>query len=229
MIAGARGSSGEGTRGRGSVVRSGRLLAVLVVATLVAATLGGVAGSSAASFDDRAVWRGADVHACNRSDKQATWDCMQSAMARNGASAEAIDFARHLAADGEWGWMSTYRSLGTVGLATVTHPFRERGKQVTVLVGRRSLIDVDAYVLSDTDRTRHDFSAVVDHHPRANVWPGAVLEKNERLSNGGQRLVFRANLGDCHTCDPYGAVKIQYVFSNSGDLDSNGLVEVNAR
>ena len=178
-------------------------------------------------FDRRAVWHG-NVQSCVRADDaSAGWQCVLARMRGSGASRAAVVFAQRLAATGQPGWMTGLRSFpaGRVALATAFYPFRANTNEGTLLInGLPSIIDVDGYTLSATDRAQRAYRVFANGHAGAQLFAPASFVTESPTTGGGMRFMFDMALKQCHACAVQGRARIAYDFDAAGRLVRRGLV-----
>jgi len=168
------------------------LLVCLALLGLNAVALAARQGEEAGAkpFGPQAVWT---MHqdaltACQKKTPTST-TCLAQVMKQTGASRQALAINRLL--DGE-GYMSAFRPMGRVDLATEEFPMRANTSQAAILVG-----GAPSLVSSELTDTTIDISAdpasptLKRRFPDLELWPNsAVFRAMERLPNGGQGFEF---------------------------------------
>ena len=134
-------------------------------------------------------------------------------MKRNGASPQAIDFARRM--EGEI--LTQYRKMGQVNLAYMELPIRYASYGGTFLLvnGDPPLIKVGEAM--DRINLRGD-PVLVRKYPKVDFFGSGIdFTKMELLPPGGQRFIFAFDLKDgCNACEVVGTANVAYDFDASG-------------
>ena len=225
------------------------LLSVVVVATTTAARSKSQ-GPAPAGRPDRvtsaAIWQpGMDFlreahEACDRLHAPDYGGCFADQMARAGAPAAAVAFARRLneRPDGQGivGVLRDFRDTGRVDLAFVFYPLRANENEGCLLVnGLPSLIDVDsrAWLPDEALEKNRTYAALALQYPQISLWPGdrfgSRFARAMAGPQGGQRFIFPYLLRDgCHACATIGTVQIAFDFDRTGGFLGTHLLRVTA-
>ena len=182
-------------------------------------------GESVAKIDARAVWQGS-LDTC-RDATTAADACLIDTLRASGASLTAINVARNLSAQGKPGYISAWRSVEGVGVATLEFPFRANTNQGTWLVDAAGkTVDVDEEVLDAGVRNLPEYKAFIDRHPDASPFAPAEASGSDALPDGGVRLRYTTPLRNCHACADEGHVTIGYDFDAKRSFKGKQLVEL---
>jgi hypothetical protein len=134
-------------------------------------------------------------------------------MKKNGASPEAIDFARRM--EGEI--LTKFRKMGKVNLAYMELPIRyaSYGGSFLLVNGNPPLIKVGEAM--ENLNLRAD-PALVRKYPKVDFFGSGIdFTKMELLSPEGQRFIFAFALKDgCNACEVVGEANVAYDFDASG-------------
>ena len=197
--------------------RWARLLGTIVVAGLAVCCR--AQGRRHAPVGPDAVWNPppnswARLHqSCGNGDRP---ECLPAFMKQNGASPEAVSLAERF--NGE-SFVSDFRNLGRVGLATLVSPFQANANETPILVGGTPDI---VNVSDETNKLNLNRSAAFASIKR--VFPNAVFgatvprfEVIEELTSGGQRFMFLISVRDgCSACDEVAVARLALDFDQFG-------------
>jgi len=175
------------------------------------------AGAERTPFGPRAVWTLPDNGwaACLKNNQDAT-ACLPKLMRQQKATSEALAVNRLL--EGE-GFMSAFREMGRVDLATMTFPLRANTNQAAFLVnGTPALVstELDEQVVDITsDRA---YAALKRAFPEMELWPtSADFRTMTVLTDGGQGFEFAYPLlNGCHACALAGYALVSLDFGPDG-------------
>jgi hypothetical protein len=178
-----------------------------------------------AALDAGAVWSGEGLDTC-RAKPDGAGDCLVEQMRRGGASVGAITFSQKLAAAGDPGYVSAWKQVGPVGVATVTYPFRANTNTATVLVPTAGdPVLADAYKLTVDDKARADYRAAQSEHPDAfPVPPGDV--SFGKTPAGNLRVLITTPTAVCHACAAAGSIVVGFDFDAVGHYLGAGVIAV---
>lgn len=207
---------------------------IICLAAAVLAIAGAVAGAAAELVTAAAVWRPpagfmARFHGECDGRRGAGFDaCFVAAMQRAGASAAAVDFARHL--DGEAYLQRLDQTGGPVAVAHVFYPFRANENDAWLLVnGTPPLIDVDdsKYLAFAALHAALPYREIERHFPNVSFWPGDRGTAKPQIRMAGQEIVVGYLLRDqCHACAIVGEARFAFDFDHSGRFLGTRLVSV---
>ena len=134
-------------------------------------------------------------------------------MKRNGASPQAIDFARRK--EGEI--LTKFQKMGNVDLAYMEPPIRyaSYGGSFLLVNGNPPMITVGEAM--EHINLRAD-PALVRKYPKVDFFGSGIdFTKMELLPPGGQRFIFAFALKDgCNACEVVGEANVAYDFDASG-------------
>lgn len=186
------------------------------------------AGPSRPRLGPEAVWHlpVAAWSACLKQRRDAA-ACLRRLMERTRAGGQARDVLSGL--NGE-GFMSAFRPMGRVDLATMTLPGRANTNEVPYLVnGRPWLVSTELDAPPDISGDPA-YPALRAAFPRLELWPsGAAFRAMDRLPDGGQRFVFAYPLLDgCHACTLGGYALIAHDFGPEGGYRGARLLGLEA-
>lgn len=181
-------------------------------------------GEQAARIGPDSVWTGS-TESC-RTDAAAD-NCLLQVMRSSGASPAALTAASTLSAQGKPGYVSAWRDVEGIGVATLEFPFRANTNEGTWLVDANGqAIDVDEEVLDDTARGSDAYKAFASRHPDSGPFAPALAAGTEALPDGGVRLRFTTPLRSCHACADDGQVTIGYDFDSKRSFKGKQLIEL---
>ena len=142
-------------------------------------------------------------------------------MKRNGASPQAIDFARRM--EGEI--LTKFRKMGKVNLAYMELPIRyaSYGGSFLLVNGNPPMITVGEAM--EHINLRAD-PALVRKYPKVDFFGSGIdFTKMELLPPGGQRFIFAFALKDgCNACEVVGEANVAYDFDASGKFIGTKLL-----
>jgi hypothetical protein len=152
---------------------------------------------------------------------------MLRTMQRTGAHPQAIAAARMLVRANMAGYISAWRPLGKVALATVTYPFRANTNEGTLLIGSDgAAIDVDEGSVREEDRATPAWRAFAAAHPDSVPFAPADFIGSRATADGGQRLLFSTPLATCHACAEDGALLVAYTVDKAGIVRERKLLTI---
>ncbi len=181
-------------------------------------------GEEATRIGPDAVWNGS-VEACRSS---AAGDaCLLQALRDSGASSAALAAASTLSAQGKPGYVSHWKNVDGVGVATLEFPFRANTNQGTWLVDANGkAIDMDEEVLDDSTRAADSYRAFAAKHPESGPFAPAVNVGSDPLPDGGLRLRYSTPLRSCHACADDGQLVLAYDFDAQRRFVGKQLLQV---
>ncbi len=194
---------------------------LLVFSALLSITTSALASNSdehsdARPFGGQCVWNlpWEALAACQEKHPTSS-SCLARVMEQHGASQQALALNQLLGGEG---FMSEFKPMGRVNLATILFPTRANTNEVLMLVGGepplvsseiRETIDISADLA---------YPALKRRFPDMELWTsGASLRSMERLPNGGQGFIFDYPLlNGCHACDLAGYALVSLDFGPDG-------------
>lgn len=179
-------------------------------------------------IDARAVWQERSLSACRSEQSPTAPDvCLLRTMQRTGAPPQAIAAARMLVNANMPGYISAWRPLGKVALATVTYPFRANTNESTLLIGSDgAAIDVDEHSVRGEDRATPAWQAFTAAHPDSVPFAPADFVGSTATADGGQSVLFSTPLKSCHACAGDGALLIAYTIDQAGIVRERTLLTI---
>ena len=179
-------------------------------------------------IDARAVWTERSLSACRSGQSHSAPDvCLLRTMQRAGARPQAIAAARMLVKANKAGFISAWRPLGKVALATVTYPFRANTNEGSLLIGSDgAAIDVDEDSVREEDRATPAWRAFTAAHPDSVPFAPADFVGSTATDDGGQRLLFSTPLKSCHACADDGALLVAYMVDKAGIVLERELLTI---
>lgn len=179
-------------------------------------------------IDARAVWQERSLSACRSEQSPTAPDvCLLRTMQRTGAPPQAIAAARMLVNANMPGYISAWRPLGKVALATVTYPFRANTNESTLLIGSDgAAIDVDEHSVGEEDRATPAWQAFTAAHPDSVPFAPADFVGSTATADGGQSVLFSTPLKSCHACAGDGALLIAYTIDQAGIVRERTLLTI---
>lgn len=205
------------------------LLVCLALLALNASALGARQGEApeAKPFGPQAVWT-LPIKALTACQKKTptSADCLTKVMKQTGASQQALSINRLLQGDG---YMSAFRPMGRVNLATVEFPMRANTNQAAVLVGGvPPLVSSELPGADINISTAPAYPALKRLFPNIEFWPtSADFRDIKRLSNGGQSFEFAYPLlNGCHACDLAGYALVSLDFGPDGVYHGPRLIRL---
>jgi hypothetical protein len=210
-----------------TITHDGRMIGLeKFVGFTYAPPLGRAPEKLTAALGPDAVWSGLGIDACRKPEDKGVDACLIDQMRKGGASAASIAFSQRLIAGDSPGYVSGWKQVGSVGIASVTYPFRANTNEGTWLVpASGDPIDVDAYQLSADDKARPDYKAMLADSPDAfPVPPGDIAIG--RSPAGNLRISVTTPTAVCHSCAPGASIVVGYDFDASGHFLSAGIVAV---
>ncbi|MGJ8525864.1 hypothetical protein LMG33818_001611 [Halomonadaceae bacterium LMG 33818] len=153
--------------------------------------------------------------------------CMTDALYRAGASNQVVMSMEALSAGGDPAYVSAYRREGSIGIATVTHPFRANTNDETRLVGSDgAIINVDSDPVTPAEENGTLYSTLLNQHPGLEPFPPAKLVRVDQNEDGSTALRFDTAMRDCHACQSDGWLSVEYKFTASGRFLGHHLVGI---
>lgn len=184
-----------------------------------------IPASALAKVTDKAVWNPAgDVIRAIKDgcadDKEVT-KCFAKGMREEGASKQAVKFAKSLPT---FGILRHLRETGKVDIAYVVYPFRANENYGVILVnGRPSPIDVDDLNALPQDQIKTDlaYPKLAKRYKEIALWPSDRFSYNlptvEVPSGGGQWFAVEYRLTDgCRACKDVGIARFGFDFNTKG-------------
>jgi hypothetical protein len=157
--------------------------------------------------------------------------CFVDSMARSGASAAAVAFAK---STGNTGYLAHFFNKGRVDLAYVIYPFRANEDQGWLLVnGHPPTIDIDA--LSNLPERQLEqnpaYLRVKEKYPKVMLFGGdrTIKRPPEMIARPkkGQRFVVSYRLlNGCHACERLGRARFAFDFDKKGKFLGATLLDV---
>jgi hypothetical protein len=208
------------------VTRHGRLAHTeRLVGFTYAPPIGRAPEKLSAALDAGAVWSGEGLEAC-RARTEGGGECLIEQMRKGGASLGSIAFSQRLAAAGDAGYVSAWKQVGPIGVATVTYPFRANTNMATVLVPTAGdPILADAYALTADDKARADYRAAQAEHPDAFLVPPGEVSFGKTPA-GNLRVLLTTPTAVCHACAAAGSIVVGFDFDAMGHYLGAGVVAV---
>jgi hypothetical protein len=141
--------------------------------------------------------------------------CLMRTMEQHGVPPQVLSCAKALKGEA---FLSDFRPMGRVGVATAEYPMRANSNFVPFLIGGNPpLVSTE---LADTPDISGDpaYPAMKKRYPNLTLWPGdAEFRSMERLPAGCQSFLFAYPLRDgCHACALAGDALISLDFDASG-------------
>jgi len=204
------------------------LLAIAILASPV-----GFAQAPSSRISSAAVWqipstfRAGANKACDKAPQPPSFaDCFINQMAKAGAPAEAVAFARELQkqSGGEVGIASGFEAVGPVDVAFITYPLRANTNYGLVFVnGTPRIIDAEDLKLLDQTSMQQSpqFQNTKAQFPNLNLWPGdrdgTTWPNASNNSEGGVSFTLGYPLRNgCHACANAGFAEFNWKFDPSG-------------
>lgn len=207
---------------------SRRLFGCAVLALSGLAAMQAAHAEETGPIDARAVWQERSLSACCSGQSHSAPDvCLLRTMKRTGAPPQAIAAARMLVGANMPGYISAWRPLGKVALATVTYPFRANTNESTLLIGSDgAAIDVDEHSVREEDRATPAWQAFTAAHPDAMPFAPAEFVGSTATSDGGQSVLFSTPMITCHACAEDGALLVAYTIDKAGIVRERKLLTI---
>ncbi len=153
-------------------------------------------------------------------------ECMIGQMAKVGAPADALSFARELYQEshGEFGIMTGFQDEGPVAFAWITYPLRANTNYGLLLLnGQPRIVNVEDLKLLDvkTMKNSSQFRDLKGQFPDVDVWPGdrdgKLWPSSQAGPNGGiQFTVDYPLINGCHACARAGSALFNWNFDAKG-------------
>jgi hypothetical protein len=164
--------------------------------------------------------------ACDQSSGSNLVQCMMVQMAKSGAPADAVQFARELykQSHGEFGIMTGFQNEGPVAFAWITYPLRANTNFGLLLVnGQPRIVNVEELKLLDVKAMKQSpqFRDLKAQFPKVDVWPGdragKIWPDSQVGPDGGtQFTVAYPLINGCHACARAGAAIFNWNFDARG-------------
>ena len=185
------------------------------VLTFLGVGLSAFAGEK--SFGPGAVWTlpEAGWNACLRGSTSPV-ACLGRLMRQTKASPTALEINRRLDGDG---FMSAFRPMGRVDMATMTFPLRANTNEALFFVnGNPPLVSTELSETAVDITTDPAYARMRQAYPELTLWPtSATFRRLDALPDGGQGFVLAYPvLNGCHACALAGYALISFDFSPSG-------------
>lgn len=189
--------------------------------------------------DARAIWvvpHSVNPDKCegNDSDLRHQVACVARLMNQSGASRQAVDFTRRLAAQTKnIGYLSKLRSFGPLALGTVEWPFMQNTNAHSdsgdyILNGNPEFISGTAGC-ADNDPSflsSPAFQRLKHRHPNISTWEGTSFVSESALADGGASFVFSCPLGEFHAEAGRWNALIALDFDASGKFLGHKLIRI---
>jgi hypothetical protein len=154
-------------------------------------------------------------------DEKDVTKCFAVKMKEEGASKQAIKFAKSLPT---FGILRKLRETGRVDIAYVLYPFRANENYGVILVnGRPSKIDVDDQMLLPKDDIKMDplYQKIDKKYHGFGLWPGDRFITNspavETPKGGGQWFAIDYIMtSGCRACEEVGVARFGFDFNTKG-------------
>jgi hypothetical protein len=153
-------------------------------------------------------------------------ECMIGQMAKVGAPADAVSFARELYKEshGEFGIMTGFQEEGPVAFAWVTYPLRANTNYGLLLLnGQPRIVNVEDLKLLDvqTMKSSSQFRDLKGQFPVVDVWPGdrdgKIWPNSQVGPDGGIQFTVAYPLRNgCHACASAGQAIFNWNFDATG-------------
>ena len=168
-----------------------------------------------------------NAHAtCDKTSGSGIAECFIDQMARAGASADAVSFAREFIRQnhGDFGIMTGFQPVGPVDIAWITYPLRANTNHGLLLVnGQPRLVNVEDLKLLDRKAMEQSpqFRDLKYRFPQVDLWPGdrdgTAWPNSQKGPNGGIQFVTDYPLlNGCHACARAGAALFTWNFNAQG-------------
>jgi hypothetical protein len=169
----------------------------------------------------------ANAHAaCDKTAPAGIGQCIISQMAKAGASADAVSFARELYKQngGDVGIMTGFQAVGPVDFAWVTYPLRANTNYGLLFVnGKPEIVNVENLNLLDRKGMEQtpQFKDLKFQFPQVDVWPGdrdgKTWPNSQTSPDGGvQFTVGYPLINGCHACARAGSAIFTWNFNAQG-------------
>lgn len=152
--------------------------------------------------------------------------CMIDQMSKNGASADAVRFARELykQSHGDVGIMTGFQAIGPVDFGYVTYPLRANTNFGLVLVnGTPEIVNVEDLKLLDKKAMEQSaqYQDLKGQFPKVDLWPGdrdgRIWPNSQTGPSGGKQFVLDYPLiNGCHACARAGRAIFTWNFDAHG-------------
>jgi hypothetical protein len=207
--------------------------ALLLVVIHSFAIIGAAADSAtSAKIQASSVWQVSqqfitNAHAaCDKTSGSGIAECFIDQMAKAGASADAVSFAREFTRQnhGDVGIMTGFQPVGPVDIAWITYPLRANTNYGLLLVnGQPRIVNVEDLNLLDKRAMEQtpQFRDLKYRFPNVDVWPGdrdgTTWPNSQKGPNGGIQFVTDYPLlNGCHACARAGAALFTWNFNAQG-------------
>ncbi len=219
---------------------AGILSAALLFAAVVFGTESRASAAAALTIDSRIEWHppasaSTDDAACDAAKNPPGYTaCRILVMRANGASPQAVVFARMLSAQrgffgyaqhvdaGRYGPIARVATLGS-GISTYASGYYA-GPNLELTSTEDDRYDARLHLARNPT-----FRALLAAHPQATLWEQSSPVSELRRPGGGQRFVsVRPIVDGCHACKLLGAAQVGYDFDAAGRFVSTVLLDVRA-
>src|SRR5580704_6745939 len=207
--------------------------ALLLVVIHSFAIIGAAADSAtSAKIQASSVWQVSqqfitNAHAaCDKTSGSGIAECFIDQMAKAGASADAVSFAREFTRQnhGDVGIMTGFQPVGPVDIAWITYPLRANTNYGLLLVnGQPRIVNVEDLKLLDrkTMEQSSQFQDLKNQFPQVDLWPGdrdgKTWPEAQPGPNGGtQYVVSYPLINGCHACARAGLAIFTWNFDARG-------------
>jgi hypothetical protein len=219
---------------RSFTAASVRVAVVLVVGILGVSNPGVAAIDSGIVYDPPKLVVGIEDPRCKQQDFRTYTACRLAMMKRDGATPEAIEFAKRLTTARKYFGYATRVSGGRFGpvaiVSTLPSGFSTYGS-IYIVTPRLNIIDPDDIGRNGQREALRSatFRSLRRLHPEATVWPQAGGIAETRRRGGGQRFIITHPIVDgCHACKLLGAARYAYDFTLTGVPRGQNFVDARA-
>lgn len=173
-----------------------------------------------AQISNKSVWEG-NAETCLT--QQASSDCLINKIKESGTP-EAVKSAELLKQQGRDGYVSSFKKVESVGIATITYPFRANTNTEDLLIPTTGQF-IDTSDIMPLLNTNKNWLNVEKKNPQAMVWFPGEFYKNRSLGKTTE-LIYRYPIKACHACSTLGSVDIGYVFTHNGEYIKSEVIEI---
>lgn len=166
------------------------------------------------------VWRG-DLSHCALAKRHG--ECLIKTIQHSG-TAKAVAAAMYLSANEDYGYVSGYKRIHNIGIATVTYPFRDKNAHEDILIPSEGApVDIQES-LQDLDINR-TWQTFLKRQPHAfPVGPGFLVDNLKDYH--GQQLFYAYPVKACEACETIGILTMSFNFDRSGGFLGNEIIAV---
>ncbi|HEX4439190.1 MAG TPA: hypothetical protein VH854_03910 [Thermoanaerobaculia bacterium] len=216
-----------------------RVLLTILACALAAAAVR--AASETVSIGPDSVWNppgsfNETFHAaCGKLEGAKFSDCFVAEMAKAGAPAGAVAFAKRV--DG-MGFARAFHDEGRVDVVWAEYPYRANENRVCLLVnGDPAIVDVDDLSRLDRDDVARapTWQDILKRHPRAAIFPGdredtrLPVVVHPRAAAGETRFLVGYRVSECHACAVLATMRVAWRFDAAGKFLGTQLVQIRRR